>query len=191
MLRTLGWLICNVYSAIPGYWLLIHPRVDYWRSQRSPYRVLLPLWAALFVIVLLATAPFRSIFLYQSNWAWLPAACLFAIGIWLYKSGGARFTLQQLQGMPELSVAHSGQPLIITGVRARIRHPIYLAHFCEMLGWSTGTGLAVCFTLTALTIVTGAVMIRAEDAELERRFGDPYRSYRESVPAIFPKLRSK
>jgi protein-S-isoprenylcysteine O-methyltransferase Ste14 len=60
-----------------------------------------------------------------------------------------------------------------------------------MLGWSTGTGLAVCFTLTALTIVTGAVMIRAEDAELERRFGDPYRSYRESVPAIFPKLRSK
>jgi protein-S-isoprenylcysteine O-methyltransferase Ste14 len=169
--------------------MLIHPRADYWRAQRSPYRVLLPLWASIFGIVLLATAPFRSVFLYQSNWAWLPAACAFAVGIWLYKAGGVRFSLQQLQGMPELSAAHSGQPLVVTGIRARIRHPIYLAHFCEMFAWSTGTGLAVCFALTALTIVTGVVMIRAEDAELERRFGEPYRLYRKSVPAVFPRLR--
>ena len=143
----------------------------------------------MFVVVLLGTAPFRSITLYHSNWAWLPAACLFAVGIWLYKAGGARFSLKQLQGMPELSTAHSEQPLIITGIRARIRHPIYLAHFCEMLAWSLGTGLVVCFTLTTLSIITGAIMIRAEDAELELRFGEPYRSYRESVPAIFPRLR--
>jgi protein-S-isoprenylcysteine O-methyltransferase Ste14 len=91
--------------------------------------------------------------------------------------------------MPELSAAHSEQPLVMTGVRSRVRHPIYLAHFCEMLAWSVGTGLAVCFALTMLTIVTGVVMIRAEDAELERRFGESYRSYRESVPAIFPRLR--
>jgi len=191
ILRTPGWLICAVYSTIPGYWLLIHPRADYWRAQRSPYHVLLPLWAGMLVIVLAATAPFRNAFLYQSNWAWLPAGCLFAVGIWFYKTGGARFSLQQLQGMPELSAAHSEQPLVMTGVRGRIRHPIYLAHFCEMLAWSIGTGLAVCFALTMLTIVTGAVMIGAEDAELERRFGESYRSYRESVPAIFPKLWSK
>jgi protein-S-isoprenylcysteine O-methyltransferase Ste14 len=140
------------------------------------------------VIVLAATEPIRNASLYQSNWTWLPAGCLFAVGIWLYKTGGARFSLQQLQGMPELSTAHSDQPLIITGIRARVRHPIYLAHFCEMLAWSIGTGLAVCFVLTTLTVVTGAIMIRAEDAELERRFGEPYRSYRKSVPAIFPKL---
>jgi protein-S-isoprenylcysteine O-methyltransferase Ste14 len=189
ILRTLGWVICAIYSTIPGYWMLIHPRADYWRAQRSPYRLVLPLWAGILVIVLAATAPFRNASLYQSSWAWLPAACLFAEGIWLYKAGGARFSLQQLQGMPELSAAHSGQPLITTGVRARIRHPIYLAHFCEMLAWSIGTGLAVCFALVLLAIITGVIMIRAEDAELERRFGEPYRSYRESVPAIFPRLR--
>ena len=189
ILRTLGWLFCILYSTIPGYWLLIHPRADYWRAQRSPYRVLLPLWAVMFLIVLLATAPFRSLFLYQSNWAWPPAACLFAIGIWLYKTGGATFSLQQLQGMPELSDAHSEKPLVVTRIRARIRHPIYLAHFCEMLAWSIGTGLVVCFALTTLSIITGAIMIRAEDAELERRFGEAFRLYRESVPAIFPRLR--
>ena len=191
ILRTLGWVICAVYSTIPGYWLLIHPRADYWRAQRSPYRVLLPLWTGMFVIVLLATAPFRSIVLYQSNWALLPAACLFAVGIWLYKTGGARFSLQQLQGMPELSATPSTQPLVITGIRARIRHPIYLAHFCEMFAWTIGTGLAVCFALVALTIITGALMIRAEDAELERRFGSEFRSYQASVPSIFPSLRAR
>jgi protein-S-isoprenylcysteine O-methyltransferase Ste14 len=91
--------------------------------------------------------------------------------------------------MPELSAAQSEQPLVVTGIRARIRHPIYLAHFCEMLAWSFGTGMVVCFALVVVTIVTGAVMIRAEDEELEQRFGDPYRSYREAVPAVFPRMR--
>jgi protein-S-isoprenylcysteine O-methyltransferase Ste14 len=37
-------------------------------------------------------------------------------------------------------------------------------------------------------VITGTVMIRAEDAELERRFGEEYRAYRESVPALLPRL---
>jgi protein-S-isoprenylcysteine O-methyltransferase Ste14 len=31
-------------------------------------------------------------------------------------------------------------------------------------------------------------MIRMEDAELEKRFGDAYRAYRTRVPAIIPGL---
>jgi protein-S-isoprenylcysteine O-methyltransferase Ste14 len=34
-----------------------------------------------------------------------------------------------------------------------------------------------------------SVMIRMEDAELEKRFGTPYRIYRESVPAVLPRAR--
>ena len=67
---------------------------------------------------------------------------------------------------------------------------VYLAHLCEMLAWSVGTGLAVCWGLTALAVVTGAVMIRMEDAELEKRFGQEYRDYEGNVPAILPKLHS-
>ncbi len=65
---------------------------------------------------------------------------------------------------------------------------MYLAHLCEMLAWSIGTGLAVCWGLTAFTVVTGAVMIWMEDAELEERFGDSFRSYRKSVPAVLPRV---
>jgi protein-S-isoprenylcysteine O-methyltransferase Ste14 len=57
-----------------------------------------------------------------------------------------------------------------------------------MLAWSIGTGLLVCYSLAALAIFTGAFMIRAEDAELEQRFGEDYRKYRNAVPALLPKL---
>ena len=58
-----------------------------------------------------------------------------------------------------------------------------------MLAWSIGTGLAVCYGLTVFAILTGIVMTRIEDRELEQRFGEPYRTYRNSVPAVIPKLR--
>jgi protein-S-isoprenylcysteine O-methyltransferase Ste14 len=79
--------------------------------------------------------------------------------------------------------------LATNGIRARIRHPVYLGHLCEMFGWSIGTGLAVSWALTAFAIVTGAIMIRMEERELEIRFGEQYRKYRSSVPAFLPRLK--
>jgi protein-S-isoprenylcysteine O-methyltransferase Ste14 len=57
-----------------------------------------------------------------------------------------------------------------------------------MLGWSVGTGLTVCYGLTALAVITGAIMIRTEEAELEQRFGEQYRKYKEAVPAWIPQI---
>jgi protein-S-isoprenylcysteine O-methyltransferase Ste14 len=34
-------------------------------------------------------------------------------------------------------------------------------------------------------------MIRMEDQELERRFGQQYRAYRDTVPAVLPRRRSQ
>jgi protein-S-isoprenylcysteine O-methyltransferase Ste14 len=55
-----------------------------------------------------------------------------------------------------------------------------------MLAWSIGTGLVVCWLLTAFAIATGAVMIRLEDAELEKRFGAVFVAYRQRVHAVLP-----
>ncbi len=96
----------------------------------------------------------------------------------------------QLYGAPEIVSGNREQRLATAGIRSRVRHPVYLGHLCEMLAWSVGTGLAVCWLLTAFAILTGAVMIRMEDAELETRFGEDYRAYRKRVPAILPKLIS-
>ncbi len=187
LLHSVGWIFCVIYSTIPAFWLLIHPRAEYWRSRRrSPYRILLPVWAGMWIVVAVTTAPWRGVLLHENRWGWIPAGVLFCCGLLLYKLSHSSFTLAQLGGLPEIRGEHSQQPLVTTGIRAHVRHPVYLAHLCEMLAWSLGTALAVCWTLTALAIVTGAVMIRMEDKELEDRFGDEYRHYRSTVRAVLP-----
>ena len=188
-LRTLGWLVCVVYSTIPSFWLMIHPAADHWRVRtRSPYRVLLPAWLAMWSAVALATWPWRNVALYSTPWSWFPAALLFACGLFIYSRAGAHFSWSQLGGLPEVLPGAREQRLVTTGIRARVRHPVYLGHLCEMLAWSVGTGLTACWALTAFAMATGAVMIRMEDAELEKRFGDSYRAYRSAVPAVVPRV---
>ena len=188
-LQLSGWLACAVYSTIPAFWLMIHPFAARWRSRRrSPYQVLVPLWIAMWIGMALITYPWHRITIYQTLWPWAPAILLFAAGLFLYSRSGKHFTAQQLGGLPEIHGAHRDQRLVTEGIRSRVRHPVYLAHLCEMIAWSIGTGLAVCWGLTGFAILTGAVMIELEDAELEQRFGDSFRAYRRNVPAVLPRV---
>jgi protein-S-isoprenylcysteine O-methyltransferase Ste14 len=189
-LQTLGWLACVVYSTIPLFWLMVHPRAHRWRERDgSPFRVLVPAWIVMWIGVGVLTGPWRSGAIYSTPWTWIPAALLFAAGISIYTSAGAHFSWAQLGGLPEVRVENQHQRLVTTGIRSRVRHPVYLGHLCEMLAWSFGTGLAVCWVLTAFAIATGAVMIRMEDAELEKRFGADFITYRRRVHAVLPRLR--
>jgi len=188
VLRTAGWIVCVVYATIPLFWLMIHPRADYWRTRAgSPYGVLVPAWMGMWVGLVVLTVPWRSRALYGRAASWMPAGLLFALGLWIYRQAGAHFSWAQLGGLPEVLPGHREQRLMTTGIRARVRHPVYLAHLCEMLAWSAGTGLVVCWVLTGFAVAAGAVMIRMEDAELENRFGEPFAMYRKRVPAVLPR----
>jgi protein-S-isoprenylcysteine O-methyltransferase Ste14 len=151
--------------------------------------MLIPLWFAMWAVLAVLTAPWRHIALYEQPRMWLPAACLFLLGIWLYTHAGSGFSWKQLGGLPEILPGHPEQRLITTGIRSRVRHPVYLAHLCEILAWSIGTGLLVLYALLAFAVLTGAFMLRREDAELEERFGQPYRQYRAQVPSVLPRLK--
>jgi len=188
VLLTLGWLACVVYSTIPSFWFMVHPLAERWRSrQGSPFRVLVPAWVGMWIGMGCLTGPWRHVRLYSSPWSWLPAVALFAVGIFLYSQSGAHFSWRQLGGLPEVLPNQREQRLVTTGIRSRVRHPVYLGHLCEMLAWSIGTGLVVCWSLTVFAVITGAVMIRMEEAELEKRFGEAYAEYRRSVGAVLPK----
>jgi protein-S-isoprenylcysteine O-methyltransferase Ste14 len=188
-LRVFGWLACVVYSTIPMYWFMVHPRAHRWRArERSPFRVLLPLWIVMWFAVGAVTYPWRSAAVYSTWWSWIPAVLLFAIGSFIYSQAGGHFSWAHLGGLPEVRANREDDRLITTGIRARVRHPVYLAHLCEMLAWSVGTGLVVCWLLTVFAVATGAVMIRMEDAELSMRFGEEFERYRSHVPAVLPRL---
>ena len=189
IVHTVGWLACVVYSTVPLFWLMVHPRARTWREkQRSPFRLLVPAWLTMWVGIGAITGHWRNVQIYSTLWTWIPAVPLFAIGFFLYARSGAHFSWAQLGGLPEVRTDHHDDRLITTGIRARVRHPVYLGHLCEMLAWSIGTGLLVCWLLTAFAVVTGWVMIRMEDAELAKRFGEEYRRYQCAVPALIPRL---
>jgi protein-S-isoprenylcysteine O-methyltransferase Ste14 len=189
LIRTVAWLACVVYSSIPSFWLMVHPRADRWRERmRSPFRFLVPTWITMWIALGLLTGPWRHIVVYSTGWSWIPAVCFFTLGVYLYLQAGERFSWAQLGGLPEVLPNHRDQRLVTTGIRARVRHPVYLGHLCEMLAWALGTGLLVCFLLTVFAVATGAVMIRMEDAELEMRFGAEFTRYRRRVAAVLPKV---
>jgi methanethiol S-methyltransferase len=191
ILGTIGWLACCVYGSIPSFWLVIHPRADAWRArhlQRRPvYKILVPLWAGMWVALFAITYAFRHLSFYRSRYSWLIAVGFFAAGMFLYLKGGHGFSPLQLSGHHELEPERHQQHLVVNGVRKHVRHPIYLGHLLEMFGWSIGSGLLVCWALTALAIVTGVVMIKKEEEELIGRFGEDYRDYQKRVPAIIPR----
>jgi len=192
ILRLVAWALCVVYSTVPLFWIAIHPRIDFWRRRKQhgqpAYKALLPLWIGMWLVMGAITWPWRTAVLYHSRLSWIPGLLFLSAGVFLYVRARRGFSSLQLSGQHEIETDQHQQQLVVTGIRRRVRHPIYLGHLCEMLGWSIGTGMAVLFGLTTFALITGAVMIRMEDAELEQRFGEQFRSYRETTPAIVPRL---
>lgn len=187
--EVFGWFACIGYASVPPFWLVIHPYVASWRARRrSPYRILLPVWMSMWIFGFAATYPWRRLHFYSTPWTWLPGGALIFLGIFLYVRSRTGFTATQLSGRPELEPGRHAQQLVTTGVRQHVRHPIYLGHLCELLGWFLATGLAVNFALTLFAILTGALMIRTEERELIARFGQSYRDYQQRVPGILPRF---
>lgn len=144
----------------------------------------------MWIAVALITFKWHHVAAYNTRWTWIPALAFFSLGLVLYRVSGREFSAKQLGGLPEVLSGHGEQRLVTSGIRTRVRHPIYLAHLCEMLGWSIGSGLLICYGLTAFAVCSGAIMIWMEDNELEKRFGEVYRGYRNRVPAILPRFHA-
>jgi len=185
-LLLIPWGIAVVYSSIPLFWFAIHPFADSWRGmQRSPYRALLPVWIALILALAWLTWPWHAIQLYSTLWAWLAALPLFFLAIQAYRRIFSEFGGHKFSGEAELRPREHIQELVTTGMHARMRHPIYIAHLCNLAGWAIGSGLLINYVLlSASAFVTFPLMIHFEEIELEGRFGESYRRYKREVPVV-------
>ena len=188
IVRTVGWVVGIVYSTIPSYWLLVHPHVEWWRRRGAKLSRVGPLWLLLWVAIGAITWPWRQWALYGSAWTWIAGVPLILAGFVVYRGARENFSTDQVLGRSELQPDRHEQRLHTGGIRAMVRHPYYLGHLCELLGWSIGTGLLVLWCMLAFALITGAIMIRAEERELVARFGESYREYQRKVRAIFPRL---
>jgi hypothetical protein len=186
-LLHIPWMVSVLYSSIPLFWFAIHPFADSWRKMhRSPYLLLLPIWAAIIFALAWTTWPWHGVQLYSSAWTWAPAAVLFFLGIRTYAGIRSDFGGHKLSGEAELRPREHAQELVTTGLHARMRHPIYIAHLLNLAGFAIGSGLTVSFVLLAASALsTFPLMIWIEERELEKRFGQNFRDYKTRVP-LFP-----
>jgi hypothetical protein len=185
-LLHIPWMASVLYGSIPLFWLAIHPFANGWRNmRRSPYLLLLPIWAAIIFALGWVTWPWRSLRIYSSPWMWAPAALLFWFGLRTYAGIRSGFGTHKLSGEAELRPREHTQELVTTGLHARMRHPIYVAHLANLAAWAIGSGLMVSFVLLAVSALsTFPLMIWMEEHELEKRFGQSFREYKARVPLV-------
>ena len=79
--------------------------------------------------------------------------------------------------------------LIRTGPYSRVRHPIYLAMLLFLLALAVALGHWLQLIVAIPLFLLGTKMrTDAEERLLEQSFGETFRQYRKSTPAIFPKI---
>jgi protein-S-isoprenylcysteine O-methyltransferase Ste14 len=106
-------------------------------------------------------------------------------GLRTYAGIRSGFGTHKLSGEAELRPQEHAQELVTTGLHARMRHPIYIAHLLSLAGWAIGSGLQVSLVLLAISALgTFPLMIWIEEQELEKRFGQRFREYKARVPLV-------
>jgi protein-S-isoprenylcysteine O-methyltransferase Ste14 len=83
----------------------------------------------------------------------------------------------------------SDHELVRNGPYARIRHPIYLGMLLFMLALAVTLGHWLQLIVAVPIFLAGtAIRTRIEDHLLEQSFGDSFRAYRSSTPALIPRI---
>ena len=88
----------------------------------------------------------------------------------------------------ELRCTHRIGHLVISGIYARTRNPVYLAFVLIILGVAFLSRRLLAFLWVAVSVLVFWWVAKKEESDLERAFGEEYVRYREGVPILLPKL---
>jgi protein-S-isoprenylcysteine O-methyltransferase Ste14 len=119
------------------------------------------------------------------SWPWIIAGCLCGIfSFWL-----RRKAIAALGKFWSLHVEiRENHEFVKTGPFRWLRHPVYFSMILELL--ALGLVLHAPWTMVIiipfLFVPVLMMRVRLEEAALIEKFGEPYRAYRKTTPAIFP-----
>ncbi len=109
-----------------------------------------------------------------------------ALAVVLYWAGGRRYDLGRFLGTSPDRPGDTPEPLVVDGVHAYLRHPLYAGACLLLFGLVTDP-------LSLATALWGSAYLGlgtwVEERRLADVYGEPYRAYRRQVPALLPRLR--
>lgn len=120
--------------------------------------------------------------LFLGDWA---GGLLMGLGGLLMFAGGALV----VRAWQAIHAARGG--LVTDGLYSRLRHPQYAGMDLLIVGALVQWPTLATLLMAPVLLLTYARLARREEAELEARFGEVFRRYREAVPAVFPRIRAK
>jgi protein-S-isoprenylcysteine O-methyltransferase Ste14 len=83
----------------------------------------------------------------------------------------------------------TARQLVVAGPYRHVRNPMAMFGFAQGIGIGLGLGSLTVLAYTAVGMAIWQCVARPwEEADLERRFGEPYRRYRAAVPCWIPRL---
>jgi protein-S-isoprenylcysteine O-methyltransferase Ste14 len=96
-------------------------------------------------------------------------------------------TFRILSGLPQVSAQEYPGTLLTQGVYGKIRHPRYVEVTLWVLGYALISNYLVMYLATLLTVPSLLLIVAMEERELEERFGEEWRVYRDRVPRFIPR----
>lgn len=79
--------------------------------------------------------------------------------------------------------------LIVSGLHAHVRHPIYSGLILIFLGYTLVQPTLSSLVHLAMLIVYLPIGIYLEERKLIEKYGSPYEDYKKSVPALIPRKK--
>jgi protein-S-isoprenylcysteine O-methyltransferase Ste14 len=118
-----------------------------------------------------------------------------ALGGAVVSLAGIGLLVWALLSWRQLFVGHGvlvDHDLVTEGAFGVVRHPVYLGAFLIWAGLSLASLSPVAGVFTLIYVLPVYLLyIRSEETMMADRMGAPYRSYRESVPALLPRIRGR
>lgn len=170
-----SWLASNRIKTIAGRYAIISENYRLWYSVVSVVLLVIPayVYATSSEYILFDTGIIgRLIFLTFAVLAYK----LFVLSF-------RRVRLSEFLGIRK----SSGSQLIVSGIYAHIRHPLYLAVIIFLLGLFIAIPSdknLILLVMTCLYIQIGALL---EEGRLDEAFGGAYKAYKQQTPMLLPR----
>jgi len=111
--------------------------------------------------------------------------------LWAFLAGWSAIRFFIARGSPV--PLNPPQELVTTGLYAYVRNPMVSGWLSGMFGLGVLLGsITFTFIATPLFALVNVLYIKSiEEKELEKKFGEEYLKYRESVPMFIPRLKKR
>lgn len=118
-------------------------------------------------------------------WGIMAGIILLAFGFFILISALKALKVKRAFGK-ELYKSKTESMLIITGIYAYTRNPLYLGSTLLFFGWFFISLFTFLLIMTFLFIILFCLVAKWEEKELAERFGEEYTRYKETVSFFIP-----